>query len=735
VLAAEARIAAALNALRAGTLAELVSLHQCTVRRYLRFVLRPVLATAGDRLPHDRGWAEAVALWLRWALTELSPDRRAGFEAIDRAAWLDRTSWRPALAVACHYGLMAVPDFRDRYRRRADESASDNLCGLWAIGPSTFYRYLDKGKRQIALLLLRSRMSGQSTTALRAFVHEQVRQQDVKVDEGQRDAWHRTQALECLAQHDPVSALWHFLCAGDASAFIGVLQRHRAELARQPETQDLIERVLREPLQVRQQFDLLIAQAQLARHRGEEDVEQDFYGAALRVSTDSGDNLMLGEVYGALGKFHEFRDADRAFACYEDSARFLHLAGVHDDDTGAPMAIEGYVQTLVRLAWLYVSRNDPKSRTVLEQAQVLLHRHTLSDDLVATSEQTWGEYWRRAGELRRALDCKHRALNLFERIGDQRSVLVTYLNLSLIYGEMHDFDRAIAYAHRVLSGAAKLSPEPELLVGVHGNLGVAYFWQGNYDAAIGEYQIAVGICETTGLKTQLSTAHYNLAEAFYKRFQLSRDPEDERRGDMHAAISLRASPAAKDQSHIEATRKLKSDILGSPSEGSSYDRLVPEEFAAHFEQMLQIQRHRSTLALPSAPADHARARLAIARAYLVIATTEREAALALINKHDLGDQFAAEFEELRSTFTRELTREQQVAAQWHTSAGEMLQEERRIAVLEHLFHDGSIQKSIYAKLCGVGLATASKHLAMLAERGLLVQYGRGPSTRYALPTA
>ena len=46
---------------------------------------------------------------------------------------------------------------------------------------------------------------------------------------------------------------------------------------------------------------------------------------------------------------------------------------------------------------------------------------------------------------------------------------------------------------------------------------------------------------------------------------------------------------------------------------------------------------------------------------------------------------------------------------------------------------GSINKSAYAEVAAVSLATASKHLGLLAERGLLVQTGKGPSTRYLLP--
>jgi tetratricopeptide (TPR) repeat protein len=733
VFVAEARTTAALNAQRAGTLRELVRQHDPVVRRYLPHALQPVLATAGDRLAHEHRHADAVALWLRWAVTHLCPDPPAHFEDIDRAAWLDRTSWRPALAAACHHGMATVPDFRDRYRRRADEAASDNLCGLWGVGPSTYYRYLDKAKRQIALMLLGDRKSPESTMSVRAFVHEHVLRLHAFATEQERDEWHRAQAQACQTLRDPVSALWHFLHAGDPSAFVGLLHRHRAELARKPETRELIDRLSRLALPARQRFDLLLAQAGLARQRGDEDDEQQLYSAALRLATHSDDKLMLGEVYGALGKFHEFRDADRAFACYEDSARFLNLTSADEGGVRTPQFIELYVHTLVRLAWLYVSRNDPRSRAVLEQAQALHDQHNLSDEVVGMLEQTRGEYWRRTGELRRALECKHRALNLFERIGDQRSVLVTYFNLSLIYGEARDFDRAVDYGRRVLASAEKVALEPETLVNTHGNLGVAYFWQGNYDEAIHEYQLAVDVCQKTGLKTPLSTAHYNLAEAFYKRFQLARDPEDERRGDMHATISMRASPSAKDQSHIEATRKLKSDILGASSESPSYDRLLPEEFAAHFEQMLQVQQHRSALALPSVPAAHARARLAIARAYLTIATKERETALALVHKHDLGDQFTAEFEELRSTFNRQLTREEHLTAQWKQAAADMLNDERRAVLLSELLRSGSVNKSGYANVCGLGLATASKHLGMLTDRGLLVQSGRGPSTRYGLP--
>jgi tetratricopeptide (TPR) repeat protein len=733
VLVAEIRLSAALAALRGGTLLDLLHRYPHILQRYVRGALGPVLATIGDALPAEGRWADAVALWLRWAASQLRPDQQADWAAIDRTAWLDRTSWRTALALASYFGLVDVPDFRDRYRRRAGESAVENLCGLWAVGPSTFYRYVDKGKRQMALSLLGTTRS--NTVALRTFVHQQVFAQRPFADQTERFSWHRTQAQQCVTHGDAVSMLWHCLQAEDHAAFIGGLKRYRAQIARKPEVPELIVSLNARALIPRQQFDLVLAQAALQKLRGEERAEQQSYEGALRLASAASDAPMLGEAYGVLGRFYEYRDFDRSFAYYEDSARFLQSVTAEHGEGTAPQVTDSLVFTLSRLAWMYVSRNDPKSRAVLDQAQGLGDRQGLTDETAAWLELTWGQYWRRAGELRRSLEHMHRALNLFEKLGDQHLVLGVYINLSLIYGEARDFDRAIGYGKRVLAEATKVALEPQALANTHGNLGFAYGFMGDYDAAIRHYETVLDICRESGLKKLVSIAHYNVAEVFYKRYQETRDPQDEQRGDAHVAQSLRADPASVGQFQQEVTRKLKEEILRTGREVVSHDRLLPAESAAHFDQMLRIQEHRNALALPSAPADQIRTRLAIAGAYAEISAREREAALALIHKHQLGEQFAGELAQLHNTFKRELTREQQVAAQWQTSAAEILQEERRIAVLEHLFHDGSIQKSIYARLCGVGLATASKHLTMLAERGLLVQSGRGPSTRYSLPQA
>ncbi len=727
----EAIVGSALAAHKAGTLLGLTQVRPRVTRWLVRHYLQPAVGAAGDALRAETAQAEAAALFLRWAVTLLRPDHLPELTGIDRSAWLDRTSWRPMLAVMCHYGFEPVPAFADRYRRRTDEPPADNLCGLWAVGPSTFYRYVDKGKRLMAEALHRYPIEGDRRVGLRQVVRDEVFRRLRLTDDLQRTAWHGIQASYAQASLDWESAIWHRAQANDVRGFIELLQRHKIELATDHETDLLVADLGKRQLEPRERFDLYLTHAAVWRARNLEDLEHQAYQQALQIANDTNDLLMLGSVYGALGKFYETRNTDRALACFQDSAEFLGKLQLSPESALLTQAREVYVSTLYCLAWLYVLRNDPRSRNILDQAQ----EHCafgVSEVTQANLAQAWGEYWRRTGNFQLALEHKHRALNIFERLGDRRQTLSTYNNVAMIYGEMKQVGRAIEYGERVLAATAHESIDPYILAGTLGNLGAVMFLDGQWDAAISYYHRCLEVSSSANLRVFVNRIHYNIAEAYYHRFRDLGGQQDLALGDLHSKVALDASPEEGDTFLRDSVRGLKSSILGS-DQGFIFERLVPEEDAAHVEEMSEVHSQRAVLAVPGPPAQHARAHLTIAKAYLAISAKEREAALALIQKHNLGDQFAHEFEELRSTFARELTREQQVAARWQTSAAEILQEERRIAVLEHLFHDGSIQKSVYARLCGVGLATASKHLAMLADRGLLVQSGRGPSTRYGLP--
>jgi tetratricopeptide (TPR) repeat protein len=346
-------------------------------------------------------------------------------------------------------------------------------------------------------------------------------------------------------------------------------------------------------------------------------------------------------------------------------------------------------------------------------------------------EQAWGEYWRRAGELTRSLEHRQRALNIFERIGDERSVLTTSLNLIQVYAELQQFDRAIEYSNKVLDAAARGAVEPAIVVSTHLNLGNAYFLQQKTAEAMQHYELALQRSLGAGLRLHAFRARYNLAEAYYRRFRERGDPADEQHGDEHVAQAI-ASPASDSSpTNLDAVRRLKAEVLGERADPVP-DRLQPAEMGVHFDELSQVQRQREVLSVPGAPEVHVRAHLMIANAYLRVSVKEREAARVLIERHGLHERFTVELGQLRETFDRELTREQRMLARWKQQAADLVDDARRATFIDRLLREGSINKSAYAELCGVSPATASKHLTMLTERDLLRQTGKGPSTRYLL---
>ena len=718
----EALVGAGLSALRRGTPAVLSSRHSRLSAGLRRQWLDAAIAVFGDAVPANERAAEAAKVLLCWGIVRLRPDRQPGFEGIDDHAWLHSTSWRPMLALSCHHGLLTIPAFPTRYRRRQDESPIENLCGLWAVGQSTVYRYLDKGRRQLCEQFAQ-RPSGEQLLSLRDAADRWL--VGGHPPSGDRTSWHHRQAQSALLDGRVDAAVWHLYRTADIEGVLEALKRHGSEASRSGEVDAILEMLESQappPLLV----ELAMRRAALAHFRQDVEGEGEALQRALRLAEASGAALLVGMAQGALARFFEERDRDRAIACYEDAINHLRRAIEHSGDPDRLKAVNEYANSIVHLAWLHLRRNNPKARTLLEQVPGMSEA-ALDHETLGSLEQTWGEYWRCVGNPRRALEHKHKALAIFERIGDMRSVLSTYNNLSLIYSDAKDYELAIEYGERVVSASSTVAVEPELLSSAHCNLGVAYFSLGKLDDTIRHYEASREMAAKAGLRALLVVTQYNLAEAHYERFKLRGDPVDEARGDEYAAAAARLSTEANAHAQADAARALKREVLGT---GEGPDRLLPTEHAAHFAEMAEVERLRMSLAMPQDAPQQVRTHLAIARAYLAIATKEREMALALAERHGVTEDFSAEIDSLRQTFSRGLTREQRLSQAWGSGSDDLLGSERRQAVLAYLLNHGSINKSGYAEVAAVSLATASKHLGLLAERGLLMQTGKGPSTRY-----
>jgi tetratricopeptide (TPR) repeat protein len=724
----EQMLDAALAAQRHGSLAELLRQRPRAARWLMRRFGGLVRGSAGDAFDARPADAAVASVLLRWGVAQLRPDGQPGSAPITPEAWLQLVAWRPMLAVACQAGLLAVPDFPARYRRRPDEAPLDNLCGLWDVAPSSVYRYLDRARQGLAALAASAPTDVLRVLSLRqAAADEACRLTQVRAP-AERQAWHGRQAARAVERRDPAAALWHAWQAGQGAQVVELLRQHAPALAADPVTDALVERVAAGTLAPRIRFELWLARATLARTRSAADREQQALERALDLAQSSHDRLLLGMAYSALGKFHEPRDADRAFACYQDSAEFLSAGDVQGDDA---LAVEHQLTTLARLAWLYVLRNDPRGKGVLDRAEALRARLPVPDAVLGMLEQTWGEYWRRAGQARASLEHRQRALNIFERLNDQRSLLATHLNLIVGYAELQDFGRAIAHAEVILTAHEASPVEPEVWVSTQLNLGLTHFLRGQLALALDAYGRALDGALQAGLRLHAFRARYNLAEAFYTRFRDRHDPADERQGDAYRQAALDAPASDSSPAAVEAARSLKQETLGAGG-GPETDRLLPEESAVHAEAFAEIRRQRERLSVPGNAPAQLQAQLAIAAAYLQVAVREREAARALARQEGLEVAHAQAFATLQQTYARDLGGEQRLASRWQARAGDLLDETRLAAIAAHLVRDAALSKRSYAEACGVSPATASKHLALLTERGLLVQLGKGPSTRYRL---
>lgn len=731
-----------LAAQRQGSLQQLLQRRPRVTRWGLRRFAAPVLRAGGEALAGDAAQPAALRCLLHWGLSQLRPDA-APFEApIDRRAWLDPGAWRPLLALACHYEFLPVPDFRDRYLARADEPPAEHLCGLWDIAPSSFYRHLDKGRRQLADILLEQPLPSERWLSLGLAAQAEACRRAGLHDEDERRAWHARQAELALQQGQVLSALWHRLQRRDVQGVTAVLRQQASALAREPMTERLLQLLPSGGLDTRPHVRLLLARAGLARLRGASEQEQRLCEQALRLAAEESDALMTGIAYAALGKFHESREADTSFACFQESASFLERAqhegpaadaGVDSPADAAAELHAARLTTRVQLAWLYTLRNDPRAGAMLEQAEALRGSATeLPDEAAAMLEQARSEFWRRSADYARALEAAHRALQIYQRAGNLPKLLRVYGNLALLYGHVQEVDRSIEYSRRVIELARTTGVDPETLASTHVNLGLALVWQKHYDDGIAQYRLALEHAQGARLRVVAGRAHYNLAEALYLRYLQGRDAEDERLGDFHVQAALEAWPPDADPGAADATRRLKSEVLGQ-GEAGVYDRLLPAETAAHFEAMREVQRQRERLAGPLPTEARIEAHLAIAAAHLGIVIEEREAAQALMREHGLVERCGTQVEALHERFDRGLARDRRVAADWARVVPQLLGEARAGQVLQHLLAGGRLSKSAYAELCRVSLGTASRHLGLLAERGLLQQSGRGPATHYRLP--
>jgi tetratricopeptide (TPR) repeat protein len=726
----------ALSAYRVGALDKHCRQRERATRWCLRRFASPLLwfdpdAIAEPAVDTAVGWL--IELALRWAVFQLRPDGAPTLAPIPNHAWTGATPWRPMLALACHHTLLPVAELPQRYRPRQGEPAFEHLCGLWDIAPSSFYRYVERG-RQLLALELTSPMTAQRALSLAAFACEASYQRLQLVEPHAQRHWH----LECagaLLRHgrskSTVGALWHTARTGDPIAALDLLEAQSLDLAANSYTDAVLATLNVGDAESTPRLQLALARANLAQVRGNLQDEQAQLALALRHAVSMGDPGWLGAVHAAQGRCHEARNVDRALADYREAvACFEQATSSGQSGQSGDRLRAGLLGALVSMAELYLLRNDPRAAAILDRADQVCAAGEMATDLQAKLQLTRGEFWQRQGDFDKAIEVTHHALHLCERAAHQRRIVSAWGRLAMLYGCARDIENALHYARQVTSVSTTAPLAPETLAAIELNIGAALFWEDRWDEAIDHYKRAAQLAQASGLQTILGRAHYNLAEAYFTRFQRTDAVEDELQGDAYARMAQVIWETDNDAGFAEATRNLKRTVLGD-RQHLVYDRLLPAELAAHFDEMKQIEQQRHRLESSSAVEERVDARLHIAQAYLRIAVAEREAALSLAHQHGLQADVSPQLQALRDTFDLALSSQEQWAARWEQAR--VIPRELVAALVQRLAAEHELTKSSCAQACSVSPATASKYLADLAAAGLLTRVGKGPATRYLPP--
>jgi tetratricopeptide (TPR) repeat protein len=724
----------ALSAYRVGALDKYCKQRERATRWCLRRLASPldwfdpaVIAEPADGAA--LGWLTELAL--RWAVFQLRPDGAPTQAPIPHHAWTGATAWRPMLAVACHHALLPVTELPQRYRPRPGEPAFEHLCGLWDIAPSSFYRYVERG-RQLLALELTSPMTAQRALSLAAFACEASYQRLRLGDSQVQRNWHSASANALLSHgraRSTVGALWHTVRAVDPAGALELLEAHSLDLAASSYTDAVLATLNVGDAESTTRLQLALARANLAQVRGNLQDEQAQLVSALQHAVSMGDPGWLGTVYAAYGRCHEARNVEHALADYREAVACFEQA-TPSDGQAEPRVKAGLLGALVSMAELHLLRNDPRAAAILDRADQVCAASDVPIELQAKLQLTRGEYWQRQGDLDKAIEVTHHALRLCERAGHQRRIVSAWGRLAMLYGCARDIDNALHYARQVTAVSSAAPLAPETIAAIELNIGAALFWEDRWDDAINSYKRAAQMAQAAGLQTILGRAHYNLAEAYFTRFQRGGNAEDELQGDAYARMSQAVWEGDNDAGFAEATRNLKRTVLGD-RQHLVYDRLLPAELAAHFDEMKMIEQQRHRIESSSIIEDRIDARLRIAQSYLRIAVAEREAALSLAHQHGLQADVSPQLQVLRHTFDQALSSEEQWSARWEQAR---VIPREHVAVLVHrLAAEHELTKSSCANACSVSPATASKYLADLAAAGLLTRVGKGPATRYLPP--
>lgn len=509
----------------------------------------------------------------------------------------------------------------------------------------------------------------------------------------ERTRWHQRAAHYHETHGNYMAAARHWYAAGGSETAARLLITHDAALTKSTKGAEFAELLaIFQPSDVAPPTwaRLKLLEGQLAEAHANLAKAILAYEAALHVEPVS----IKAEAHYRLAKILEYRNVDEALVHYERGISLLEQTLADP-----PLLVRMYIHR----SWIFIQHRQDlrRAEASLQRAKDLIDPTNREDyaDLYNAS----GELFHREGKWVYAIEDRLQAWLAAKESNDLARIVKIGYNLGGDYAECRRFPQALTYLNqsRTLALENGMLDMAALCQEV---IGICYFYQADYGAAIHSYEAAYALFAQVQNQTALTNVCFNLAEVHAIKGDRTRTRRYYNEGLALAATLIQATADAESLLIVQRFAELK----------QQYPLLLADS-----DQM------------------NARQQRALAYVQQHGAISNRE--YRTLN----GVQNKTAAEELKALATQQLlTKWGQGAATVYrlpSSTGTVataalppnfsLRQRQAVAYVQ--VH-GQISNRLYRELTHVGNKAAAADLQDLVAKGILIQSGKGPATIYRL---
>ncbi len=176
----------------------------------------------------------------------------------------------------------------------------------------------------------------------------------------------------------------------------------------------------------------------------------------------------------------------------------------------------GVIKYIVNYTFVLNMQGFYDSSLILNQESVALSRQIKDSVYLAKTLFNTGSVYRALGEYENAVRCYEEGKMIFSRFGNVDIEAQTDDILQLLYTEMKQYEKAIGYGERAVTGLRRVNDQPSLGMALN-NLGLNYSYLRKFDKAASYFTEALNIAYQIGDKNMEQNQYLNLGNIFLEQ--------------------------------------------------------------------------------------------------------------------------------------------------------------------------------------------------------------------------